>query len=710
MRLKILLWRLAFLFSLVALHQSAYSQKTLTIFHINDTHSYVFPWGPKLNGERQNGAASRLIKRYKNLRASAVNPILLHGGDSFTGGMVFNRFLGRAEFELLDAMNLEAMALGNHDFDIRPVRLKNAIVQSKAKFDFLSANIRYNNDTTGLSQLVKPFVVKTIGNVRVGIFGLTTTSTVFYGESTPITFDSTVATARRMVDSLKTRNVDLIVALTHLGASEDRAIAQSVSGIHVIVGGHSHTVLETPVLERNPSGDSTIIVQAGSKWEHLGMLTLTLANNRVSYSYQLDRIAAPMAEDPITQPLIRAYQDSIVAMYGNVFTDQLGEMRDDFPPVNPFAGDLEVPLVNLVTDAYQFASKADVALEVASLMRQNMHKGMVSTSDLRDILSWAYDSRQGLGKKLSVLTLTGSTLRLVLAAAGALSFDAFAGAVPSALAMSPSGLHYTIITSGVLADFENIWVNDEPLDENRIYTLAVNEFVADLAKRYPFLQILERKEMTIGPVEALADYLRSKGIVRLSDVLMGRIWDKSRLNPVTFEYAQNSLTLRWNPQARATNYHVQRKQIGSTTTFQRANQTSMTLPEFRDIAVARGESYYYRLEELRDNGLTYLHPPIAYRVGPIPTTFYLTQNFPNPFNSSTTLWIGVGERGHVIVRVYNILGQRIRILADQELNRGEYGIVWDGTTEGHVPVGSGVYVVEFVHPRGTEFKKLVLLR
>jgi len=687
-----------------------YAQKTLTIFHINDTHSYVFPWGPKLNGERQNGAAARLIKRYKDLRTTAVNPMLLHGGDSFTGGMVFNRFLGRAEFELFDAMNLDAMALGNHDFDIRPFRLKNAIVQSRAKFDFLSANIRYNNDTTGLSQLVKPFVVKSVGNVRVGIFGLTTTSTVFYGESTPITFDSTIATARRMVDSLKARNVDLIVALTHLGLGEDRTIARSVSGIHVIVGGHSHTILETPLLERNPSSDSTIIVQAGSKWEHLGMLTLSIADNRVAYSYQIDRIAAPMAEDPSAQSMVQAYRDSIIAMYGDVFADKLGELQSDFPPVNPLAGDIEVPLVNLVTDAYRHAAKADVALEVASLMRQNMYKGPVSTSDLRDILSWAYDARQGLGKRLSVLTLTGSTLRLVLAAAGALSFDAFAGAVPSTLAISPSGLHYTFVSSGVLADFENVWINNEPLDENRVYTLVVNEFVADLAKRYPFLQILDRKELTIGPVEALASYLQSKGTIRLGDVQMGRIWDKSKLNPIVFNYRENDLTLRWNPQARATHYYVLRKNVGSVAPFQRAGQSPLTTAKFRDGSVGRGESYYYRLEELRDNGLTYFHPPVEYRVGPIPSTFYLTQNYPNPFNASTTLWIGVGERAHVSVRVYNILGQRVRVLVDQELERGEYSAVWNGTTEGGASVGSGVYLVEYVSPKGTEHKKVLLLR
>ena len=127
---------------------SAQGQKTVRIFHFNDTHSYLFPWGEKVSDIPQNGAASRLIRHLNDLRQTAVNPVLLHGGDSFTGGMAFNRFLGRAEFALFDSIGVDAMVLGNHDFDIRPFRLVNAMVQSNARFPFLSAiKIEYSDES-----------------------------------------------------------------------------------------------------------------------------------------------------------------------------------------------------------------------------------------------------------------------------------------------------------------------------------------------------------------------------------------------------------------------------------------------------------------------------------------------------------------------------------------------------------------------------------
>jgi 2',3'-cyclic-nucleotide 2'-phosphodiesterase (5'-nucleotidase family) len=697
---------LALLISLATPH-GAVAQKTLTIFHINDTHSYVFPWGPKLNGIPQNGAAARLIQRLNELRATAVNPILLHGGDSFTGDLVFNRFLGRAEFQIFDSIGVTAMALGNHDFDIRPFRLKNAIVQSKAKFDFLSANIRYNTDTSGLSQYVKPFVVKTVGAMKVGIFGLTTTTTPSYGESEDVTFESATTAARRMVDSLRARNVDLIVAVTHLGVSEDRQLAQNVSGIDVIVGGHSHTPLTQPVLQANPAGDTTIIVQAGSKWQYLGRLVLTLAGSTKTWTYQLETIGAPMPEDPSFATLMRTYQDSITTTYGNVYTDTVGILTEELPSVNSSGGELESPLVNLVTDAYRFATNADVAFEVASLMRQNLYRGAISTAEVRQTLSWAYDPVQNLGKRLSIVRMDGQMLHFVLNSALSLSFDFFGGG-GAGLALQTSGLQYSISGLGFVPVVRTVWVNGEPLENNRIYSVALNEFVADFARRFPLIQFISRTDTTFGADEALKHYLRSLRQFDASVILMGRVWDETRISPPTFAFEQESVLIRWNPNTEAVAYHLYRKSDG--TPFVRLNALPLTSTEFRDPTATRGRTYYYQIEEIRSNGLRYRQPPVAYQAGGLPSTTYLRQNFPNPFNASTKIVFGLAEKSRVQLRAFNLLGQRIATLLDDERAQGEYEIIWHGSHDDGTPTSSGVYLLEMRTPSQREVRTVVLVR
>ncbi|MCI0707583.1 MAG: 5'-nucleotidase C-terminal domain-containing protein [Ignavibacteriae bacterium] len=686
--------------------QTIHAQDTLTIFHINDTHSYVYPWGPKVNGVPQNGAAARLVQRLNVLRDSSVNPLLLHGGDSFTGDLIFNRFLGRAEFELFNEMGMTAMALGNHDFDIRPFRLKNAIVESGAMFDILSANIQYNADTSGLDQYVKPFVVKNIGGLDVGIFGLTTRTTTSYGETESITFASTTGTAQSMVDSLTARNVDVIIAVTHLGVSEDRRIAQNVAGIDVIVGGHSHTPLEEPVLEINPAGDSTIIVQAGSKWRYLGMLTLILTDSTKSWSYQLDQIDAPLDEDAVFTALLDAYRDSINATYNNPYSDTVAVLTAEFPENNFSGGNPESPLVNLVTDAYVYATNADAALEVSSLMRQSLYAGAISTAELRQTLSWAYDSVHNLGKRITLVEMTGSMFHFMLNSAQQLSSDFFGGG-GGGLAFQTSGLQYTISSLGFV---EDVWINNEPLDLNKVYRIALNEFVADLAGEVSngLIQFISRVDTAFGADEAMKQYLGSLGEFDAGIIQMGRVWNASSTAALTFTSTETGVLIDWANNPDVVSYNIRRK-LG-TAPFANLNADSLTTTEFFDTTTQRGVSYYYQLEEIRTNGLSYLQPPVSNVAPVLPTTSYILPNYPNPFNRETTIVFGIPAPARVAVRVYNVLGQEVKTLLDAERARGEFQVRWAGDGSDGSPAASGMYIVRMLTPSSRHARAIILVR
>lgn len=689
---------------------SAQGQKTVTIFHFNDTHSYLFPWGEKVSDIPQNGAASRLIRHLNDLRQTAVNPVLLHGGDSFTGGMAFNRLLGRAEFALFDSIGVDAMVLGNHDFDIRPFRLVNAMVQSNARFPFLSANIIYNNDTSGLGQLVKPFIVKTIGNVILGVFGLTTRSTVSYGESRPITFDSTISTARRMVDSLKARNVDLIIALTHLGVSEDRQIARQVTGIDVIVGGHSHTPLSSPILEQSPSGDSTIIVQAGSKWEYLGMLEMTFGGGMKSWTYKLDHIGAPMPGDPAIDPYLESFRDSITAVYGPVFTDTVAVLTEEFPSFDPSNGDMEYFLLNLVVDAYRYATGADVALETGALLRQELHAGRITTSEIRNMLSWSYDPQQNLGKRLTVVRINGSTLKFILNFTLSYSFGFFGGGVSTTLSFQVSGLQYTIEGWGASPALKDVWIDGVPVSDAGTYSLALNEFVADLARQIPIIRFISRQDTTFGPDAAVAQYLRSISPFNPGAVTMGRIWSSQAVPQISFALEEGNVRVQWTSTSAFSLFNLYRRRSDSPRPPVKLNSTPLTQTLYLDPGPRRGELYEYQIEELRGDGARYLLPPQKYQVGGLPTSAYLRQNFPNPFNSSTTIIYGVPSPGRTSLRLYNVLGQQVKALVDTQQGQGEFEVSWDGKDETGRDAATGVYFLLYSTDTFQTTGRILLIR
>jgi hypothetical protein len=246
------------------------------------------------------------------------------------------------------------------------------------------------------------------------------------------------------------------------------------------------------------------------------------------------------------------------------------------------------------------------------------------------------------------------------------------------------------------------------LDNNRIYSVTLNEFVADFARRFPLIQFVSRTDTTFGADEALKQYLRSLRQFDASVIRMGRVWDETRTSPLTFGFENEGVSVRWNPKAGVISYNLYRK-TGSSP-FVRLNAAPLTVTEFRDPTATRGTKYYYQLEEIRSNGLRYPQPPVEHQAGGTPSTTYLRQNFPNPFNASTKVVFGLSEKSRVQIRVFNLLGQHVITLLDEEHEAGEYEVRWTGTQESGVPAGSGLYFIEMSTPSHRDQRKVVLVR
>ena len=203
--------------------------------------------------------------------------------------------LGQADLEFMNLMKVDAMTFGNHEFDLgSSPEGHQALAEfiKAANFPFVSANVDFSKDpifdglfntkisTTPENGNIYTGIVKEVNGEKVGIFGLTTAETADIASPGKITFSNYIEDAERMVAEFEEMGVNKIVALTHIGFDDnaevdnDQELAAQVAGIDVIVGGHSHTQLDAPVVvDKDANGaekDKTIIVQAYQYADYLG--------------------------------------------------------------------------------------------------------------------------------------------------------------------------------------------------------------------------------------------------------------------------------------------------------------------------------------------------------------------------------------------------------------------------------------------------------
>jgi 5'-nucleotidase len=190
------------------------------------------------------------------------------------------------DFRVMSALGYDAMEIGNHDFDAGVDGLAQAA--RFADFELLSAN--YDFSRTVLAGRVKPYIVRKLGDIRVGIFGLGVGLDGLVSDKLRlgVGYADPFPVAQRMVDELRVRErCPLLVCLSHLGnegyqgGPGDHELARAVEGIDLIVGGHSHTFMETPSRVRH--GDrETIIHQVGFGGLYLGRVDFHIAQGQVS--------------------------------------------------------------------------------------------------------------------------------------------------------------------------------------------------------------------------------------------------------------------------------------------------------------------------------------------------------------------------------------------------------------------------------------------
>lgn len=429
----------------------------ITILHTNDMHGHLTPETDKNivpPPEKVGGAAylATLIKQYR-----AANPghtLLLDDGDIAQGTPVSNLFWGRPMAQFMNAVKYDAGTIGNHEFDwgAPPFR---ALVNLR-KFPIVCANII--DVRTGKAPFgVRRFIIKDVDGVKVGITGVltdTTPSMSFKQNVASFRFDNEVDALKAIVPEMRKAGSQAIVVLSHNGDKDDSRLAQEVPGITVIVGGHSHTVMNEPVFV-----NGTVVVQAGKYMRYLGKLDITLDPKTykvIGYTKKdelVPVITAKIKPDPAIEAMVARYTEQI----GPAMDQVVGQSVDDLPKT-PAVGQCDSVLGDVVTDSLRDKTGADIAVYNAGGIRTEFTKGPIKMGDVYTLLPF--------DNYVVTLQLTSDQVQRLFAQ----------GLSDSHGTVQISGASFKIDANGKPT---NILIGGQPVDSKKMYKVATVDFLAE---------------------------------------------------------------------------------------------------------------------------------------------------------------------------------------------------------------------------------------
>ena len=255
--------------------------QTLTILHTNDVHSHIDPFpedDPRYHG--LGGYARRQAYIDKTIvERGADNTMVFESGDMFQGTPYFNYYKGTLEMQLMNRMHIDAVTIGNHEFDNGVGALCNCI--EMANFPFLNAN--YKIADARMHRLVSPYKIFNRGGMRIGVFGLgmRLEGLVSRFNHEGVMDGDPIEAAREASAFLRKEGCKIIIALTHIGYSmvntpDDISLAMATTDVDMILGGHSHTFLARPDYITNAVGRKVLVNQVGFGGINVGRIDIAI--------------------------------------------------------------------------------------------------------------------------------------------------------------------------------------------------------------------------------------------------------------------------------------------------------------------------------------------------------------------------------------------------------------------------------------------------
>lgn len=497
---------------------AAFADYQLNILHFNDFHSRVesinkFDATCSAAEEAKNecfGGAARLKTAIDQRRAALAgqNVVVLDAGDNFQGSLFYTTYKGAAEVEFLNDMKIDAMTVGNHEFDDGEGPL--AAFLDKAQFPVVTANLVVD-DQSKLGNRIKKSIVLTIGGQKIGIVGAVTTETPELASPGPhvkITDDAAAISAE--VDALKSQGVNKIIALTHVGYPRDIEKIAKIAGVSVVVGGHSHTLLSNtdakaagpyPTMVDNPAGYKVPVVQAASYGKYLGDLVVTFDDNGAIKDAKGDPILLDSSIQP--DPAIAARVQEMAKPIQELRKKVIGNSQGPIEGAREVCRVQECSMGNLVADAMLDRTKAQgisIAIQNGGGLRASIAAGDVSMGDVLTVLPFQ--------NTVATFQLTGTDVKAALEnglsqiADGAGRFPQVAGLKYSFDKSKPPGSRLVSVEVQEGTEFK-------PIDPEKTYGVVSNNYMRTGGDGYTVFAKDGKNAYDFGPnlESVVADYL-----------------------------------------------------------------------------------------------------------------------------------------------------------------------------------------------------------
>jgi 5'-nucleotidase / UDP-sugar diphosphatase len=436
------------LLSILLLQSEGQPATRITILHTNDLHSRLTGYAPEsaytplaVNDDSTTGGFARIAGIIKSEKESNDGVTLVLDAGDFLMGTLFPGLESATGFQLrlMRKMGYDVVGLGNHEFDFGPEWLAGVISTSAGKGDIpslLSSNIIFDEKAEGDDSLEKLFTEKLIARklvveragVRIGLFSIFGRDAERVApKATPLTFGKQVTVAREMVKELKNEKCGIIICVSHSGISEksgewtggDVELAKKVKGLSLIVGGHSHTRLDQPVVI-----NGIPIVQAGEFGKFVGSISFVLSNGKLSMEkYRLipvdDKVVSEREIDKLIEEQKEKISSGILDQLGLSYESPVAETS--FIIAGNDTGDFEKSnLGPFVADAIHYYVNShggrgtDISMVAAGMLFDKMAPGLQTAPDIFRVMPLGSGSDNVPGYPLSRLYVTGRELKNIL--------------------------------------------------------------------------------------------------------------------------------------------------------------------------------------------------------------------------------------------------------------------------------------------------------
>lgn len=360
----------------------------LTIMHTNDAHAHHDP------DHDGRGGVARQATVVKQMRAEVAHSLLLDGGDRFTGSIFHSFYQGQDSAQVMNELGYDAMVLGSYEFT-HGVETLDQFVGSLA-FPAVVTNV----DFSALPELdaqIPPYIVVTFGQQQVGIVGVT------QGDSRlrpipELVFDTDyVESAQSAVDVLSADGVSVIIMISHLGYFNDLDLATRLTGVDVIVGGDSGTLLTNiahenaegpyPTVIQSATGEPVLVVQA---WLHnrvMGRLDVTFDAQGVVSGWAGDAVflTPDIPDDPAMSALVEDLRADLPLFLDEV----IGETQTRLEGEREVCRYAECNMGNLIADAIRAETGAQIAFHNGGAVRASIDPGAITVGDVYQVLPFS---------------------------------------------------------------------------------------------------------------------------------------------------------------------------------------------------------------------------------------------------------------------------------------------------------------------------------